>query len=141
MAMTVRPLASRLERDLDLLFRLGIERGGRFVEKQNGRVLEQRARDRKALLLAAGKQAALVADDGLVALRLRHDEVVREGGLGGGVDFLLGRVEPAELDVFEDGVVKEEGLLRDEADLFAQRLLRDLAQVAPVDPDQPLVGS
>ena len=46
---------------------------------------------------------------------------MRVGGLGGGVDFLRGRVEPAELDVLEDGVVKQKGLLRDEADLFAQR--------------------
>ena len=114
-----------LERDLDLLFALGVERGGGFVEQEDRRVLEQCARDREPLLLAAGEEAAFVADDRLVALRLGHDEVVRVGGLGGGVDFFRGGIEPAELDVFEDGVVKQKRLLRDEADLFAQGILRD----------------
>ena len=68
-------------------------------------------------------KTSLVADDSLVALRLRHDEVVRVSRPRGGLDFFLRRVEPAELDVFEDGVVKEKGVLGDEPDLFAERAL------------------
>ena len=121
--MTVRPADERFERHLDLLFRFGIERGGRFVEKQNGRVLQQRARDGEALLLAAGEQAAFVADDGLVAVRLRHDEVVRESGLARRRRPPPWSRRAGRTGCFEDGVVKQKRLLRDETDLFAQRLL------------------
>ena len=95
-------LRQPFERELDLLFRFGVERGGGFVEEENGRVLEQRPGDGEALLLSAGKETAFVADERLVALRLGHDEVVRVSGLGRGLDFLLGRIEPAELDVLAE---------------------------------------
>ena len=49
-----------LEVGLDLALGLGIERGGRLVEQQDRRRFEDGARDRDALLLAAGElQAAL----------------------------------------------------------------------------------
>ena len=82
-----------------------------------------------------------VADDRFVAVRLRHDEIVREGGPRRRVNFFRRGVEPAELDVFEDGVVKQKCFLRDEADLLAQRFLRQLAQILAIDPDRAPVGS
>ena len=125
-----------------MLFRFGIERGSRFVEEQDRRVFQQSPGDRQPLLLSAGEQAAFVANDRLVALRLRHDEIVRVGGLRRGVDFLLRRVEPSKLDVVEDGVVKQKRFLRDETDLLAQRFLRDGPQIVPIDADcSRLVGS
>ncbi len=127
-AITVRPRARSLERDLDLLFRFRVESGSRFVEQENRRVLQQRAGDGKALLLSAGEQATLVADDGLVAFRLRHDELVRVSGLGGGINLLRRGIEPAELNVFEDRVVKQERVLRTNPICVAQRLLRQRPQ-------------
>ena len=56
----------RLQRQLNLLLRFGIESGGGFVEKKDGRVLQNRARDSEPLLLTAGKQHPFVADDGVV---------------------------------------------------------------------------
>ena len=47
-------------------------------------------------------------------------------------DF-LGRIEPAELDVAKDRVVKKESLLRNEADQVTERCLADRAQVAPIE--------
>src|SRR5258706_7495878 len=38
-------------------------------------------------------------------------------------------------DVVEDGVVEEDGVLRDDADRLAQARLRDIAQVLAVDAD------
>jgi hypothetical protein len=48
-----------------------------LVEEKDRCVLQQRARDADALLLAARQHAAFVADDRLVAVRLAEDEVVR----------------------------------------------------------------
>ena len=99
-------LREPLERELNLLLGFGVERGGGFVEEENGRVLEQGPGDGEALLLSAGKETALIADQGLVALWLRHDEVVRISRLRRGLDFFLRRIEPAKLDVFQNCVVK-----------------------------------
>ncbi len=64
---------------------------------------------------------------------------MRESRLGRGVTLVVRRVEPAEFDVVQDGVVKKESLLRDEPDLLAERALCDFAQVMAVDPQRTLV--
>src|ERR1051325_8219688 len=51
---------------LHLGLRLRIERGGRLVEREDGRVADERARDGDALALAAGKVHTALADHRLV---------------------------------------------------------------------------
>ena len=58
-------------------------------------------------------------------------------GLRGRHDLLGRGVGPAEGDVLGDGAGEEEPLLRHDAELAAQRVLRDVAQVVPVDRDPP----
>ena len=53
---------------MDQRFVMGVERAGRFVEDQDARVLEQDARDRQPLALAARELVAALADDGVVAV-------------------------------------------------------------------------
>jgi hypothetical protein len=84
-------------------------------------------------LLSAGELAALVADDGLVALRLGEDEIVRVGLPGGFFDFFLRSFGTAEADIVQNGIVKEEGVLGDNADVLAQGVEGDAAQVEPVE--------
>src|SRR5665811_639412 len=67
-------------------FALRVQMAGGFVENQDGRVLEQGARDGEALALSAGELDAAVANRGFVAFRKAHDEFVGEGGFGGGAD-------------------------------------------------------
>ena len=64
-----------------------IEGRGGFIEQDDGRVLDQRARDGDALALAAGQLQAVLADRGVVARREAFDEIVGVGGLCGGDDF------------------------------------------------------
>ena len=63
------PAHQLFERRLDQPLRLGVERRGRLVEDQDRRVLEDRARDRDALPLAARQPDAALADDRGEALR------------------------------------------------------------------------
>ena len=56
---------------------LFIEIGIRLVEHQQPRLAVQRARQRDALPLSAGKQATALADLGVVAVRQLQDQVVR----------------------------------------------------------------
>ena len=59
-------LPQPLDRRADELGALGIEVRRRLVEDDEGRVAQERARERDPLQLAGGKRAAAVADDGLV---------------------------------------------------------------------------
>ncbi len=56
------------ERFLDECFALAVERARRFVEDEDGRVLEQRARDGDALALAAAELHSAFTDERAVAL-------------------------------------------------------------------------
>ena len=77
------------------------------------------------------------ANGRLVALGQLLDEVVGVGDLGGVDD--LGQVEAgvATADVVGDGVVEDQVVLHDHADLRPQRVDRDPAQVVAVDADFP----
>src|SRR5690606_13159897 len=52
-------------------------------------------------------------------------------------DLFLGRVGLPVADVVEDRAMQQRRVLRDHADVPAQRLLRDLGDVLPVDRDPP----
>jgi hypothetical protein len=63
--MAARDLA---QPHLNFALRARIERGRRFVEQQDPRTLENRARDRDALFLAARKLEAALTDFCLIAV-------------------------------------------------------------------------
>ena len=62
MTSVVRSAADQVERRLDLLLGVGVERRGRLVEDQDRRRLEDGAGDRHALLLAARQLQPALAD-------------------------------------------------------------------------------
>ena len=70
-----------LERVEDHGLGLGVDRGGRLVEDQDRRVLDEGARHADALALAARELCAPLAELGLVAVRQARDEVVGVGRL------------------------------------------------------------
>ena len=95
----VRPAIRRSSASRITASVLRVDRGGRLVEDQDRRVLEERARDADALPLAAGQLRAALAQLGVVARGQLADEVVRVRRLGGRDDLVHGRVEPAVADV------------------------------------------
>ena len=114
---------------------LGVERRGRLVEQEDGRVAQDGAGDRQPLALAAGKLAGRGHDLGVVALRQRADEAVGGGGAGGRLDLLADGVLAAEADVARDAAREQHQLLADHRDLVAQRREGQRAQVAAVEQD------
>src|SRR5690606_9687483 len=76
-----------IQRSLDMPFGFGIQCRGGLVENQQGRILEQCARNGQALALPTGKQYAVLTDEGVVALRHLLDEL---GGIGIGGGLLNG---------------------------------------------------
>ena len=116
-------------------FRFGVERGRRLVQKQDGRAPHERAGDGEPLTLSARQGHAVLADRRIVALWLGENEVMRIGEPRGLVDLFVGRLRPAVADVVADRTFEQVGLLRDVSQPVAQRQLRDVGDVLPVDQD------
>ena len=122
-----------LERFHHELLRFGVERGGRFVENEDGGIAHDGAGDADALALAAGKREAAFADHRIVAMRHLRDELVRIGHLRRLDDFLRRRVGPAVGDVVADRAGEEHGVLQDEADLLAQPVELVVSDIGAID--------
>ena len=65
----------------------------------------------------------VLAHHGPIALRQRHDELVRVGEPGRALDFLLGRAWLAVGDVLRQRAVEQDRLLLHDGDLRAERCL------------------
>ena len=68
MTSVVRCSQQGVERGVDLLLDVDVDRARRVVEHEDRRIEQQRPRDRDALALPAGQRVAPLADDGVVAL-------------------------------------------------------------------------
>ena len=121
---------------VDLLLDLDVDRAGGVVEHQDRRVDQQRAGDRDPLALAARQRVAALADDGVVALRQRVDELVGAGGASRRPDLLERRVGAPVGDVVADRGREQERLVEHDADLGAQAVEREVAHVVAVDLDR-----
>ncbi len=133
MISVVRPLITSRSPRADLRLRRRVDRGGRVVEDQDARVDREGARDRDPLPLAARERDAALADHRLVALRQPLDELVRLREPRDALDLGVAHLRAAERDVLAHGRREEERILRDDADLAAQRGERDVAHVDAVD--------
>ena len=129
----VRPRGDAQQIGVDHRLALGIERAGRLVEDQDARIVDQRARDREPLALAARQIGRAFLDVGLVAVRHPLDEL-----LGAGEPRRAHRVGQREAgtagdDVVADRAAEQEILLQHDAEALAQMAQIDLAQIRAVD--------
>ena len=108
-----------VERLLHKVFALGVERRGGFVEDEDVGIGEDGTSYGETLPLSAAEERAPIADKGVVALGLLHDEVVGMSYLGSTNNLLHRSIGEPEGDVVADGVVEEVGLLRDDTDVAA----------------------
>src|SRR5690606_10603067 len=105
------------ERLLYQAFRLRVERRGRFVKDQDGRIPEHRARNAEPLALAPRQLRAPLTDHGLIPFFHLRNEVVGIGDLRGTDNVIVGGILQPEGDVIKNGIVEENRLLGDDADL------------------------
>ena len=141
MAITVLPAISVLEALLDRGLDFAVERRGRLVEHQDRCVLEDDARDRDALALAAGELHAALADLRVVAapalpvLQVADELVAHARAAPPRSISASRRVGPAIADVVADRAVQQRGVLRHHARSARAGFLRDLRDVLAVDQD------
>ena len=112
------------------------ERGGRLVEDQHRRVLQEDSCDGDPLLLTTGEQDTSLADIGLITLRHRCD-VVRDLRLRSRKHHLFHRrIEATVADIVGNASSEQEHVLRNDADVLVQGLLRHHADIVPVEVDR-----
>ena len=99
------------------------------------RVLQKCARQRDALPLAAGEAHTAFADDRLVPLRQRDDEIVRIGGASGILHILLGGGRFRIQDVVRHAGGKQDRVLVDDRELVTQVPQHDVTQIDSVQQD------
>ena len=97
---------------------------------------------RRRYVAARRRRAAVPARRflGVVAVLQPRDEVVDVRGLGGRDHLLLGGVGPPIAEVVRDRAREKERLTEDDAQLVAERLELQLADIVSVDKDPALVG-
>src|SRR5216683_643928 len=81
------------------------------------------------------RSAPALADDGLVAVLERADELVRVSGARRRLDLVPARARHAVGDVLRHGLVEQHDFLRDDADLLPEGRQRDVAHVDAVNED------
>ena len=88
----------------------GVDTGGGFIENQNRRIGQQRARDADALFLAHTKLHAAFAHACFVALVQRTNELMTIRGARGCFNGRVIGIEFAVLNIFANGSIEEEGI-------------------------------
>src|SRR5204863_9320903 len=108
------PLHQALERIEDPGLGAAVDAARGLVEEEDGRVLQERAREREPLALAARELDPAVADLRVQAQGQRLDEGQRVRRADRRDDLLLARARPAVGDVLPDRRREEDGLLRND---------------------------
>ena len=84
----------------------------------------------RPLLLAAGKDDAALTDKCIISVRHLHDVIVNSGADSRLHNFAVCRVGTAIADILHDSARKQEDILLDDPDVFAQALLREIARIS-----------
>lgn len=122
-----------LQPSQDLFFGMGVHVREGIVEHEDRGRLEERPRQRSALLLPAGERHPALTDHGVEAIAELLKVVHELRGLEGRLQLFVAGVRAAVADVVAQGVGEEERFLGHEADRVAQGTQRILAHVAAID--------
>ena len=114
---------------LDLRVRARIDGARRVVEDEHFRLLQQRAGDAQALLLAAGDICAALLDIGVIAVWHGGDELIRTREHAGVPEFLVRGILIAPTEVLLDRAGKQLVFLQHHGNGVAQRLQIIIAHV------------
>ena len=129
-----------MQRALNLVLGGAVDGAGGVVQDQDARVFQKGARQGDALPLAARQGDPALADDGVVAVLKRLDEVMGGGRARGRFEVAPAGAGAGEGDVVGHRQREQEYVLFDGGDLRAQAGQVPVAQVDAVDGDAPGAG-
>ena len=117
-----------------------VQAAGSLIENQYLGLFKQGTRNCQPLFLAAGQAHAALADFGLVAIGKALDHLVNLRHLAGVHRLLKRRVRVGDDEVVVDGAREQDGFLRHHAEVMAQFVGAQVADVVAVDLDLPAGG-
>ena len=129
------PRQHLLNRVLNQLFRLRINRGRGFVQHENRRIRQNRAGEGNQLFLTGGEAVAALANVRLIAILHVADEGFRADHAGGFRDFLVGGIGAAVADVIRNRAGEKVRRLQDVAEVGLKPELTARAVIRAVDED------
>ena len=127
------------EGSLDQGLVVHVQRGGGLIQKEDGGVLQKGPGNGHPLPLPAGELAAVLPNPGVPALGELLGKLVAVGQSGCRQDLFVGGILPADADVFQNGVVEEGHVLKDDGIQGQEGLRVHLGNVHPPHGDPPLV--
>ena len=127
---------NHLHRLLNDFLALRVQRARRFVQHQNSRVSNQRARNRDSLFLSSGQRTSQLAHKGVVAFRERSNERVGLHQLRRFHHFLFGASLASIQQILANGATKQHRLLRHVADLVSNPRRRQRRHIDSVPSDR-----
>ena len=133
--LAVVALERGVQRGLHHALALGVQGAGGFVQQQQRRVFQQRARNRNALALAAGQAHTALAQKGGIALGQCLQKIVCKGLARSSKHLGIAGTGAAIADVFQRAGRKNHRVLRHGADVAAQFGEGQLAQVHAIEVD------
>src|SRR5215472_2506200 len=135
------PIPSQsIRRPLDRSLAKRIHRRRRLIQNDNSGIAEQASGQSDPLLFSMRQTPPTRCDDGVVTVRLLHDELMSTSGSRRGNNLRKIGTRPAIADIFRNSAAEEERFLEHQADLFAEVVEAELADVHAVDLDGPLIG-
>ena len=133
--IAVRPSSDGVESGLHLGLRLEVEVRRGLVEDEHPGAGQERPGQRDELALPRRQRHAALVHQRVDALGEPLDELGQADAVDRLHDLVVGGARPGEGDVVAHGAHEEERLLGDDAELPAQRVDGDVAQVVAVDRD------
>src|SRR6266496_1503795 len=112
-----------------------IDRTGRLIEYENGRIFEESAGKRNTLAFAAGKGHAPRTDFGVIAAGQCHNELVCVGCLGGTYDLSPTSGRLSVCDVLANCCREQYWFLQYNAELISQVRHLVISDIDPVEQD------
>src|SRR5262249_33700467 len=119
----------------DRRFGFEIDRARWLVQNENGRILQESARESNALALPAGKGHAAFADNGVVALGQLRNEPVDISGSRRPYDVFTAGIWPTIGDVFGKSGRKQDGFLQHNCELPTQVVNLIITQIDTIEQD------
>ena len=112
---------------------IGIQPCRGLVKDQDGRIANERAGNGESLALATREIGAALPEACVIAVGQLFDELPRVRLNRRGEEFLARRVAATVGDILCHGAAEQDGLLKHHADLRAQRIESERANIVPVD--------
>ena len=126
-------------RMLNQLFIFRINVGGRFIQNNNRRILNHRARNGNALLFAAGQRRTVLSDDRVVLIRQLHDKIMAARTLCRVNHFLVRRIRLSKANVIGNRVVEQIDVLEHNTDVFQHLIGIILTNILAADGNRTAV--